>query len=143
MWEEDLHMALCIVKVIALVVIATSLWSMVSGGYGYASDFGVVPAPWDGSGSYGSSAGLYGTENSQAILQKGGFGNRYEPPVFWDIGDVTTVNEFQHQKANLGIISYSDTQDAAPTSAPPAAGTFRGYNKQAQRGFATNLVHPY
>ncbi len=144
MWEEDLHMALCIVKVVALVVIASSLWSMVSGGgYGYASDFGVKPSSWDGSGSYGTSAGLYNVENSQAILQKGGFGNRYEPPTFWNIGDLSTVDQFQHQSSNLGIVSYAEPAAPAPTAVPPTTGGFRGYNKEVKRGYATNVITPY
>jgi hypothetical protein len=142
--EESFHMALCVVKIIALCVIASSLWSM-SSGYGYASDFGTQAQAWDGSGSWGTGAGSYNVENSQAILQKGGFGNRYEPPVFWNIGDLETTEAFQQNKHNLGVVSYGDSGDAAPAKGYNTSVKIgRGYNTGVKtRGYATNVITPY
>jgi hypothetical protein len=140
--EEDLHMALCVVKVIALVVIASALMS-ISGGlsgpsYGYASNpylsvstsnagksFNVTPE----ANNVGSSSYLgpgYGAETSQAY-----FSARYEPPTFWNIGDIN---------------SYESVQSAAASSGPMAAGSYdqKGYATNGlgvalKRGYATNL----
>jgi hypothetical protein len=76
--EEDLHMALCVVKVLALVVIASSLLSisgsMAGPSIGYAvngavtttnagKSFNVVPEKWNGSTPPGPS---YNSQTSQA-----------------------------------------------------------------------------
>lgn len=141
MWDEDLHMALCIVKVFALVVIAASLWNMSSSGYGYASDFGTLPQSGDEANWSASQSG-YQVENSQAILQKGGFGNRYEAPVFWNIGDIQETDAFQKNKKNLGVIAYDES--AAPVApVAPSVGYATDRGVRIVRGYATDVLTPY
>jgi hypothetical protein len=116
--EEDLHMALCVVKVLALVVIASSLYSisnslsrgMATDGLftGQGPNASWVPGPSQ-SNNLGASAAGYGAVNSQAIL--GGFAN-YEPPVFYNVGDVSA-----YTPESLAVV-----REAAPVKAPLISG---------------------
>jgi len=112
--DEDFHMALCVIKVLALVVIASSLLSISNSlSRGMATD-GVtgqgVNAAWvpgePNAAFLGASAAGYGSVNSQAIL--GGFAN-YEPPVFYNVGDVS---------------AYTPEALASIKSPPPLKGPF-------------------
>jgi hypothetical protein len=90
--EADLHMALCVVKVLALVVIASSLYSISNSlSRGMLTGQGVnaswVPGPSQ-SVNLGASAAGYGSVNSQYGVGTGQFAN-YEPPVFYNVGDVS------------------------------------------------------
>lgn len=137
--EEDLHMALCVVKVLALVVIASALWSM-SGGAAYMTDASAYAQGTNANSNLwlGPSAGL--TETSQPA---GPFGNRYEPPVFWNIGNISDYEQFQ-SKESRGVIGYVDKADAEQAAAEAAAkkGGFRGYASGPGiniKGYATGV----
>lgn len=121
--EEDLHMALCVVKVLALVVIAASLWSIsgsVSGGsgFGFATDgfsSPVISAP----NNAGSASYLGPNRSFEGSAPSGPFANRYEAPVFWNIGDINKYEEFQAGESK-NKIKYEDPVE------PSTSGGFRG-----------------
>jgi hypothetical protein len=108
MTDPDLHLALCVVKIFALLVIASSLWSISVAlrPLGYLSDgtketsvlgrsYLTIPQPNSGD----SAAWLGPSRNSQT--SQAPFGNRYEPPVEWNSGDYNLIN--QMQQANVVI----------------------------------------
>jgi hypothetical protein len=150
--EEDLHMALCVVKILALVVIASSLLSisgaMSGSNMGFASDPNLsvqtsllgraydVRAQANNVGSSAYQGPGYGGETSQAP-----FSNRYEAPVFWNAGDIASYESAQQSAAAAGpVVNAYD----APAPAPAASGAFRGYAADglgvyipSNRGYAT------
>lgn len=115
--EEDLHMALCVVKVLALVVIAASLWSMSGSGssYGLFSN-NQFEASVISSANDPSSPTYLGPSRAT----EGSFSNRYEPPVFWNIGDINKFEEFQGAEVKNRKV-YQDLADGKVNF-----GTFRG-----------------
>ena len=162
--EEDLHMALCVVKVLALVVIASSLLSIsgsLSGpSLGYANNGSVTTMDsgksWNvmpGPNNLGSSAYLgpgYGGQTSQAY-----FSSRYEPPV-WGNSMLLSEKDQQMVENQLNDVSYVPPVDATHSvvpvsSAPAASGPFvkgKGYASGLgvqTYGYATNGPHfnPY
>lgn len=122
--EEDLHMALCVVKVLALVVIAASLWSMSGSGssYGLFSnnqfDASVISSANDPSSP---------TYLGPSRATEGSFSNRYEPPVFWNIGDINKFEEFQGAEVKNRKV-YQDLADLeiAIASAKAASASLKG-----------------
>lgn len=166
--EEDIHMALCVVKVLALVVIASSLLSISSAlsspmsSYGYATNGGAVTTSnagksWNvipGPNSMASSSYLgpgYGGQTSQAY-----FASRYEPPV-WGNSMLLSEKDQQLVENQLNDVSYMPPVDAVHSAAPPvssapaASGSFvkgKGYASDLgvkTFGYATNGPHfnPY
>jgi hypothetical protein len=102
-WEEDLQMALCIVKVLALVVIAMSLYNMSNASRGYlcSSPVGVV-ANNPGSSSYLGPG--YGAEFSQSA--QGCF--RGAGPEWWASPFNMDDNDNTELKYRQGISNQVD-----------------------------------
>lgn len=137
-FESDIHMALCVLKIFALLVIAYSLWQMspgrdgylVKGGHmvGYGNGFpGAVPtAAVNGFGSLdlSASAAGYNVDQSQIGLgAKAGFRNQgYEPPMWNNSGDISMYEGAQAIQAGMGIVSYNDSADAPLTKLPVSGG---------------------
>ncbi len=141
-FESDMHMALCVLKIFALLVIAYSLWKVTSDNQGYyirgkmsTASQNVVPGPYGSSlpGWGPSSAGLgLAVEQSQSGVGNATFKNPgYEAPVWNNTGDISTYEGQQATQAGMGIVTYNDVADAAQAAAGHMVG-----NRQA------NLV-PY
>jgi len=156
--EEDLHMALCVVKVLALVVIAASLWSlsgsMGGSGFGYATDgYSALVEPSGGLPD-ASYLGPWGpTEGSQV----GRFSN-YEAPVFWNIGNISdyeanaakTIQNTDPNAYDVGGQNVIDAMVRARENAAPKKGYLleparKGYAYlQSPRGYASGKIpQPY
>lgn len=102
--EDDFQMALCVVKVIALVVIASSLMTISSGMRGgfLGRDSSVLIDGYDGTGRIPGPGRA--TETSQ-----GYFGSRFEPPVFWNLGDLSI--EDSQKSMSRSMVAYNDVSD--------------------------------
>jgi len=150
--EDDLHFALCIVKIFALLVIASSLWSMSRSKYGMATDrFGIeIQGTNPGSSAYlGPGYGSVQDQIGISGVHQAPFGNRYEPPVFWNIGDINSYESVQ--SADSASAMAMQKQQAA-NAAAQSAGHFRGYASDLGvklKGYATgapgidNKFNPY
>lgn len=138
--EEDLHMALCVVKVLALVVIASALWSISNSiGSGYmvgAEENSANSALWLGPGrSTDMSQPGMGGQSSLAYLS-----NRYEPPVFWNVGDLSAYEGQQAGEAK-NVIGYDGSAvawDVLKGAAPPTKGYATNSPGFKTLGYATN-----
>ena len=161
--EEDLHMALCVVKVLALVVIASALWSISNSvGSGYlvgAQENSANSLLYLGPGrSTDMSQPGMGGQSSVAYLS-----NRYEAPVFWNVGDISSYEGQQAGDAK-NVIGYDGSAiawDVLKGAAPPATTEPVGYATSGPGyktlGYATsgpgyktlgymkdpNIPHPY
>lgn len=145
--DGDLHFALCIIKIFALLVIASALWTMSSRSrYGLATDrFGIaIEGNNVGSASY-LGPGYAGSVSDQVGLSGGSqapFGNRYEPPVFWNVGDLNSYESVQSTDSSAALAALKQQQAAAAAAQASGSGTFKGYASDlgvALRGYATNL----
>lgn len=118
--------------------------------YGYATDgtlgsrFNVLPVNND----VGSSSWLGASYNSQTS-QVAPFVNNYEPPIFWNAGDIASYETVQGAAAAAGKVSYDDSDmtaagnnigDSTPAyqQAQPT-GSFRakGYLGNKKKGYYT------
>lgn len=150
--EFDVHYVLCLIKVVALVVIASSLWRISNccskKDVGYATDrFGIaIQGNHPGSSAYlgpgyGSVQDQVGISGASQAL----FGNRYEPPTFWNIGDISTYEDAQHAAApNLTPVAFDASgnpisQDSGSMSNPLGV-QLKGYATPHRKGYATNLA---
>ena len=143
--DEQLHMFMCLASALALVVIAIMLYTLVnmlSTGYatngpGAWSKQGVwVPGPPQSLDLTAAAAG-YNVEFSQP--NQGSFSNRYEPPVFWNIGDINEYEKAQIAEARSAFdaIKAADAQNAA---AAAAANPEVGYAFNPNYGYATDKL---
>lgn len=161
--EEDLHMALCVVKVLALVVIASALLSISNSmGSGMMRDGGSFPNTEPG--PLGNHVGVqggpqdfimasYNVEGDQIAVgsapNKGGFTDRYEPPVFWNAGDMSVYESAQQGAAAMGVVDSANLGESSPAYAVPvdaagnviAAKPAVGYYANKKRGYALNNPH--
>ncbi len=157
--NDDLHLALCIVKLFALLIIASSLWSIssaLSGGYGYATDKVMGSNGFSDSttpGPLGNKVGVHGGPHDLLMASYntvgssiGPFAARYEPPVFWNIGDINTYEADQQSAAAQGQINIDDSANSITFATPPAvppAGAFTNYKPRGHMTKQKGSFSPY
>lgn len=133
-FESDIHMALCVLKVFALLVIAYSLWQLTPSNQGYliknkggmaTAAQSVVPGPYGSSlPGYGPTSGGIGfTESSQAGVGNATFRNPgYEPPMWNNTGDISMYEGAQAKDAKMGIIAYDNYDKNKTVAMAPSVG---------------------
>jgi hypothetical protein len=100
MAHDDLHLALCVVKVLCLLVVAFALYAMAFGREGFE---GVLA----GKGRVSSSGA---PEHNQVIERS----LMSEPPVFWNAGNMEDINNELQAAAAMGQVheSFSTNRSA-------------------------------
>lgn len=103
--SDDMHSGLCYVMVLCLLVIAMSMHRMAYGQYSYFND--------QVGGTVGAGALSGSATNPRYMTQvQGGLSSfNGEPPVFWNLGDVESINSALQEGALVQESNNEYTED--------------------------------